>query len=413
MPTDLANRWIHWSFEPTAGRWSFTSQMAGGPNVANAGMGLSWTSGLTRNAWSSMLQGAEVEPIPGNEVIGRAAQRLRLHCRSGQRPLKVQVDFALLRDLPFLLIRMGLVLSGKQPVRLNRMGFLSAGQTHPRGKRQDWEPRRSESADSGLVISGDRRLVRFFTNGWQSWSYAGSLGLADRQPQTRLGLLSRPIFFNPSTSKPVAPGHFVSDMFGAVIDPPARSGLLAGFVSQQQAFGSLETYLDSPSPGLRLSASGDGFLLRPGEAFETDWAAVGCLSLDDPEPLAAYIDLAAEASKARVPNNIPTGWSSWYYFFESIDRSAFDRNLGWLEEHRESLPLDLVQLDDGFEASVGDWFRFDEQFEAGVEPVSRRITGAGMDPGLWLAPYIAKPRAKWVRDHPDWVLRRKILYLKS
>jgi len=296
--------------------------------------------------------------------------------------------------------------TGKQPVRLSKLGFLSAGLANPKGNQQDWEPRTTEMQESGLRISGDRQLARFFTNGWQSWSYAGSLSVADQQPKTRLGLLSRAIFCNPTTGRSASAGHFVSDMFGAVIDPAERSGLLAGFITQQQAFGSLEVNLDSPDPGLRMWASGDGFLLRPGEVFETDWAALSWLSLDDPEPLGAYLDLSAEAGHARVPKTTPTGWSSWYYFFESIDRAAFDHNLDWLERHHDSLPMDLVQLDDGFEANVGDWFRFDHRFEDGVKPISRRIAAAGMDPGIWLAPYIAKPRAKWVRDHPEWVLRR-------
>ncbi len=406
MPTDLSNRWIRWSFEPKTGRWSYSPVIAGGPGLRNASMGLSWTSGLVNRVWPSLLRGVDPEPMPGDQVLGQAAQGVRFQCQPDERRLQVQVDFAMLRDRPLLLTRMKVHLAGKKPVRLGRLGFVSAGLAHPGGARHDWEPRKSESADSSLSISADRQPARFFTNGWQSWSYSGSLSAADRQPRTRLGLLSSPIFSNPTTGQPTGDGHFVADMFGVVIDPAERSGLLAGFVTQQQAFGSLEVCFGLPNPGLRLWASGDGYLLKPGEAFETDWAALGWLSLDDVEPLNAYLDLAADAAHARIPEVPPTGWSSWYYFFESIDRMAFDQNLDWLEQNREDLPLDLVQLDDGFQANVGDWFRFNDRFKDGVKPVSRRTAAAGMQAGLWLAPYIAKPRSKWVRDHPEWVLRR-------
>jgi len=406
MSTDLSNRWLRWTIDPTAGRWSFSPLLSSGPDIKYASMGVSWTSGLARGIWPSILSNAELEPLPYDHVLGHPVQGLRLHCRSEQQPLQVEFDFAVLADRPLLLSRMRTRLIGEQSLRLNKLGFLSAGLTNPKGKKQPWEPRTPDVQDSGLRISGNRELVRFFTNGWQSWSYAGSLGVADQQPKTRLGLLSRPIFCNPTTGRSASAGHFVADMFGVVIDPEERSGLLAGFISQKQAFGSLEVNLESSSPGLRMWASGDGYLLEPGDVFETDWAVLGALSLEDSEPLGAYLDLCAEAGHARVPKTAPTGWSSWYYFFESIDRAAFDHNLDWLERHHDSLPMDLVQLDDGFEANVGDWFRFDHRFEGGVKPISRRIADAGMEAGIWLAPYIAKPRSKWVRDHPEWVLRR-------
>lgn len=406
MTTNLQNRWLRWSLEPSSGRWSLSPLLTDGPGINHASMGVAWAKGAARNAWSSILRGAEPELLPGPDVLGHPATGVRFRNKFARDSLTAEVDFALLRDRPLLLIRMRVALGAGTPIRLDRLGLLSSGQAHPRGVRQSWETPGSEVRDSGLRLSSDAHHARFFTNGWQSWSYAGSLGAGDRQPHTRLGLLSRPIFNNPSTGLPTAPGHFVSDMFGVVVDRKARSGLLAGFVTQNQAFGSLEVFLGSTPPGMRLWASGDGCRLEPGKSFETDWAAVGWLNLDDVSPLDAYLDLAAESSGARVPESRPVGWSSWYYFFESVSSHAVDANLAWLADQSQRLPFELVQLDDGFQADVGDWYRFHDGFDGGVQPLSQRIADAGMTPGLWLAPFIAKPRSKWVRDHPEWVLRR-------
>jgi alpha-galactosidase len=369
-------------------------------------MGLSWTVGLSRGAWPRLLQVGQPESFGEESLFGHKAQGVSFQCRDDHVPLQVRVDFAMLQDLPMVLARMHIRSVSKQDLRLGRLGFASSGDANPKGSRHAWEPSRHRPHEGGLDIPGPREAIRFFTNGWQSWSFAGTLASTDQQPRTRLALLSRPVFENPETGRPKRAGHFVSDMFGAILQPSLQAGLLAGFVSQQQAFGSLEVNLGSQVPGLRLWESGDGYLLRPGQEFLSDWACFGWLGLEQDEPMEAYLDLAAHAAGVNVPEAVPIGWSSWYYFYETADRTAVEGNVDWLIRHRESLPVGLVQLDDGFEADVGNWFSFAPGFKDGVEPVSQTIVEAGMTPGLWLAPYIAKPRSAWARAHPDWVLRR-------
>jgi alpha-galactosidase len=406
MPIELSNRWLHWSIDPNTGAWSLSPLTADGPAIHQASMGVSYTVGLAGDAWTSLLQGAQADSLPESTIIGRAVDGVRYKCADPRRPLRVQIDVAMLREQPVLLMRMRLENTGSRAMRLGRLGFLSAGRANPRRASHAWEPGGSEAKGSGLLLAGEPDQARFLAQGWQSWSYSGSLGLHDRQPQTRLSLLTRPIFNNPETGRPRSPGHFVSDMFGAVLEPAEGSGLLAGFVSQRQAFGSVETYLPEPMPGFRLWAQGDGLLLKPGETFETDWACLTWLSLDESSPLGPYIDLAADAGRARTGGEVPTGWSSWYCFFESVDQVAMTRNLQWLQHRRGALPWKVFQLDDGFEANVGNWYQFDDGFGGGLEPIGEQIASAEYTPGLWLAPYIAKPRSAWIREHPEWVLRR-------
>jgi alpha-galactosidase len=67
--------------------------------------------------------------------------------------------------------------------------------------------------------------------------------------------------------------------------------------------------------------------------------------------------------------------------------------------------VELVQIDDGFEANVGDWFDFAPTFPDGVAPLANEIQAAGFTPGLWLAPFILLRRSRLYREHPDWLLR--------
>jgi alpha-galactosidase len=78
----------------------------------------------------------------------------------------------------------------------------------------------------------------------------------------------------------------------------------------------------------------------------------------------------------------------------------------WAEKKRDAVPIDIIQIDDGFQAEVGDWVTSDvRSFPMGMSRLSEEIQEAGFMPGLWLAPFIAKPGAQLLHDNPEWVLR--------
>ena len=65
----------------------------------------------------------------------------------------------------------------------------------------------------------------------------------------------------------------------------------------------------------------------------------------------------------------------------------------------------MIQLDDGYEAQVGDWERTRPEFGVPLEAIGRRIAEAGGTPGLWIAPFVAAHNSRAARDHPHWILR--------
>jgi alpha-galactosidase len=262
-----------------------------------------------------------------------------------------------------------------------------------------------------------REMPGFFSNGWQSWSYTGAYGRDDRFQRTRLGPLRTPVHVNRGTPQPKTPGHFSSDMFGVIGDRLNRTGLLAGFLSQKQNFGSLEVRFSKESSSLQLWATADNAHLEPGMVFNTDWACLHYLSVDDPDPLGPYLEAVAREHSPYsfdVPTSqtgqasslaLPTGWCSWYHFFQKVTAEDVRRNLATAIELRSQLPIGMIQLDDGYQAQVGDWFHFNDNFPAGVAPLAAEIHNAGYIPGLWLAPFIVHPRSRLAAVHPDWLLR--------
>jgi alpha-galactosidase len=70
-----------------------------------------------------------------------------------------------------------------------------------------------------------------------------------------------------------------------------------------------------------------------------------------------------------------------------------------------SLPLDLVQLDDGWQSCWGDWdLPHSKRFPNGLTPIAAAIKAAGMSPGLWMAPAALTADSRLFAEHPEWVL---------
>ncbi len=244
----------------------------------------------------------------------------------------------------------------------------------------------------------------FYSNGWQSWSSTGAYSLGDRQRTSILGPFQSPMVFNPGTPKPKRRNHFSGDMFGVIGDQDSRIGLLAGFLSQEQHFGSLETHFN-PSPSLKMWAIGDHTCLEPGGSMKTDWAVLNFIALDATDPLHNYLQAVADLYQIDTNRPIPTGWCSWYYFYQNISQENIEANLKTIKEWQHKLPLDLFQIDDGFEPYPGDWFDFVPEFPDGLLPIVEKTNQAELTPGVWLAPFIVHPKAQLVKDHTDWLLR--------
>ncbi|TYB69159.1 alpha-galactosidase [Nonomuraea sp. PA05] len=100
---------------------------------------------------------------------------------------------------------------------------------------------------------------------------------------------------------------------------------------------------------------------------------------------------------ARRAGNV---WCSWYAYYEGITEPGLAKDIDALN----GLPFDVLQVDDGWEEMVGDW-EPNAKFPSGMRALADRIAGAGMTPGLWLAPFIVLPGSRTAREHPELLLR--------
>jgi len=296
------------------------------------------------------------------------------------------VEFALPDQYPFLLQRMSVENLGTEVFRPERFVFASI------------EPGSLQFSDK--VTSN----TAFYSNGWQSWSPSGTWRYGQRQVRSRLKGFSYPMLYDHGTPITRKRSSFSSDMFAAVLDSAIQAGLIGGFLSQKEQFGSLECKLH-PEPELKVWANCDRVHLNPGKQLQSDWFAWQFIDTTASQPFEAYFAAVSRENQVKERIQTPVGWCSWYYYFQNITPAEIQKNLTTLTELKDELPIDYFQIDDGFEQDVGSWFKFHPDFPEGIAPFSDKIRQAGFTPGIWLAPFIVESRSELKRDHSEWLLR--------
>jgi alpha-galactosidase len=135
-------------------------------------------------------------------------------------------------------------------------------------------------------------------------------------------------------------------------------------------------------------------------------AAVSIVGLDSSGGIeaakAAFADAFAGASGVKGVRAAPTFWCSWYDYFSAISEADVDENLRAVIDRE--LPVDVIQLDDGYEAELGDWLELSSRFTS-LASMVERIRADGRRAGIWLAPFLVGVRSAIAAEHPDWILR--------
>ena len=64
--------------------------------------------------------------------------------------------------------------------------------------------------------------------------------------------------------------------------------------------------------------------------------------------------------------------------------------------------LRYIQIDDGYQAAMGDWLETGKAFGGDIRSVLQQIRKRGFEPAIWVAPFIAEAGSTVFREHPDW-----------
>lgn len=98
------------------------------------------------------------------------------------------------------------------------------------------------------------------------------------------------------------------------------------------------------------------------------------------------------------------GYTSWYHRYNAITESSLLDDLSGIQaEHG----YNVFQIDDGYQATIGDWLKNSAGFPQGVAHVFENAKAKGLERGIWCAPFIALEHSQIVKLHPEWVLKDK------
>jgi alpha-galactosidase len=257
------------------------------------------------------------------------------------------------------------------------------------------------SPPAGGIAASSWRLLR---QGFQSWSFAGGAALDPAgTPPFPSGAWLRG--FHHAHDLPPADRAGWHESDGALVAGSAADGphCLAGVLESGRAFGTVFARRDGEALRVELEQAIER-PLAPGESVELEPMHVA-LGSDASALLEAFADVHGAAARARRCAPFQVGWCSWYHFFHDVTEAAFLRNLETLAAARDELPIDLVQLDDGFQREIGDWLETNDKFPSGLAAIAHAVRDAGFSAGLWTAPFCVVPESRVFADHPDWLLR--------
>ncbi len=100
----------------------------------------------------------------------------------------------------------------------------------------------------------------------------------------------------------------------------------------------------------------------------------------------------------------PTGWCSWYCFGPEVTMDDIRSNMDAIALNARELKY--VQIDDGYQPAMGDWLLdAGYSFGGGVSSILWQILEKGLEPALWVAPFIAEAESSIFRRHPDWFVK--------
>ncbi|HVN64967.1 MAG TPA: glycoside hydrolase family 36 protein [Candidatus Binataceae bacterium] len=245
--------------------------------------------------------------------------------------------------------------------------------------------------------------ARFFKHGYQSWSGSGPApaGVKGPHPRDEAFFLIR-INHQSEAKRPAEfPEAQTSEWFTIIESPGNSSRAMIGFASGAGALGTITV----PSPDRAIArAILDGARLDPGSRREIDPLFIVTAGESAAKLAARWAEAMGRRMAARISAPYQRGWCSWYHYFHEITEDALRANLKSLEAMRAEFPIDVVQLDDGFQSALGDWDTTNVKFPSGLAKIADEIRRAGFKAGLWTAPFLAARDSRVMIEHPDWFI---------
>lgn len=225
-------------------------------------------------------------------------------------------------------------------------------------------------------VDGDASTLRVYEHGWQSWSPAGlyrATATSPRPKRARWQTMS----YRPERPAPIT-GFQAEGLLG-VVRPDGSATLWAAPRPTESV------------PSIRGGVEDGRFVVTANGELERD-------ERPGPDGLTRALEAWADRHAPGGLRPLGTGWCSWYCHWGDV--TAVDVAAAVDAIDRLDLPIDVVQIDDGYQSEIGDWTTWSERYGSLAKSVDH-ILSAGRRAGIWTAPTMVGANSRLATARPE------------
>jgi len=235
---------------------------------------------------------------------------------------------------------------------------------------------------------------RIFCNGFQSWSESQEFGLNENIPKIKPFFTSKFNLQGDNHIKkiPRGKGHFHSWTYSYVRSNDNLDFI--GSLNENTAFTIIQHDIKNNSLSIRKDCEG----LQLTHSFPI--LDVVLLKGKERPVFDQYFKLMGILKQTK---QTLTGWTSWYNYYTDISEEIILKNAKAFAD-RES-PIDIIQIDDGYQKHVGDWLNTKSAFPNGMGKVAKEIKNKGFKAGIWIAPFVCVSQSEIFKTRQHWLVK--------
>ncbi len=353
----LSNRFVRVSYSINGGTLSFYSKNDSMTYFEGAHIQIETNVGIIDSRQMEYQSFATIDiDDPRGKVIA-----IKLRARSGEIELGVRIS--IVEGLRGFTCITQLRNQSREPIRLQHIDQLVI------------------DLDEYSIITGIKGSdVKYFKNGLHSW------------------ILSQ--------IQDIDAGENISHFYTVLHNIRSRDALVFGYTTATNQMTTIriigDDNVNGRLTGIKNRCHLDDIVLDVDSSVTTEELLV-LAGRDAYQLLNEYVKRMMMQMQAISCSEVPVGWCSWYFYLTQPDEGEVIENARFLQRR---LPEHIrwIQLDDGYQKTVGDWTT-NERFANGLERLVRTIESMGFKAGIWVAPFIATEPSDVFKRHPDWFVK--------
>lgn len=246
------------------------------------------------------------------------------------------------------------------------------------------------------------KVEKVLENGWGQSSFSGYRPRIEKTKRRKFFLKRDQNPYSFKKSFGYIGNSMVNEWFTQLVFP--EMCYVFGAVTTADQFAQIYLFDNKTSVKVRVTCQTDGLVLKPGVSVFSEKVAF-VKDVEITQSLEEYADLIRKYSKTRSVKNPPVGLCCAYYYQGNVvsEEYLLDQ-IRSLSLFRGKTDLEFIEIDAEY-CVWGDWLEVNGSFPSGMEIMVKEIRKIGLKAGIWFAPYVASPKSRVYKEHPDWFLK--------